>query len=249
MNSSTSAMIERRRQNAFASIWREDLDTVFVDVAEYYDKANTYASLGLLPKWQRRFIDGMILKPGDKVLDVCAGQNIVGIAMLKKQPGLDIHAADQSVSMQEEGKKVAESEGYSIDSHICDVHELPFPDNSFDVVTLQYASRHLRVADAFAEIKRVLKPGGRFYHCDMQRPPNTLIEKAYLFYLKWALTMLAKFFTTGSPTKEIEYFLNAIHLFYSHEELSDLLSELGFTQVKAQPIMFGAVALHEAMKP
>jgi SAM-dependent methyltransferase len=58
-------------------------------------------------------------------------------------------------------------------------HVLPFPDNHFDVVTLQYASRHLRVDRVFGEILRVLKPGGRFHHCDMLRPGNPLMERLY----------------------------------------------------------------------
>ena len=72
--------------------------------------------------------------------------------------------------MQRVGGRLAEGQGPRIHSVIGDVHELPFPDNHFDVVTLQWATRHLRALKVFSEIRRVLRPGGRFHHCDMLRP-------------------------------------------------------------------------------
>ena len=61
-------------------------------------------------------------------------------------------------------------ENLAIHARVCDAHVLPFPDNSFDAVTLQFASRHLEIIRAFKEINRVLKPDGLFCHNDMLRP-------------------------------------------------------------------------------
>ena len=170
---------EGARKCEFSKVWNNKLHAVFSDVAPYYDVASDVASLGLCSRWRAKFLAMVQVKPGDKVLDVCAGTNAVGIGLMKRQPNIHAHAIDQSSAMQEVGKGLARSLGFEIESTIGDAHHLPFPDDYFDVVTLQYASRHLRVVDAFTEIRRVLKPGGRFYHCDMLRPESKIVEALY----------------------------------------------------------------------
>jgi len=135
---------EQTRREEFTPIWQDTLDAVFADVAPYYDFASDVASLGLCSRWRRRFSTSVEVRPGDRVLDVCAGTNGVGIELLKRQPDLNVSAIDRSAAMQEEGGRRARARGFEIESHIGDVHILPFPDASFDVVTLPFASRHLR---------------------------------------------------------------------------------------------------------
>ncbi len=160
----------RERRYQFSVIWGDRLDAVFADVAPYYDFASNLASLGLCNWWRRRFVSFIEVAPGARVLDVCAGTNGVGIGLLQRQPDVRVFALDRSEAMQAVGDANTRALGFHIESIINDAHKLPFPDDCFDVVTLQWASRHLRVVDVFSEIKRVLKPGGRFYHCDVLRP-------------------------------------------------------------------------------
>lgn len=240
---------ELARKQAFETIWNQDIEGVFSDVARVYDRANDYASLGLLKGLRNRFISTIDVQPRQKVLDVCAGTNVIGIELLKKQPDLDLHAVDRSVAMQDVGRNRAQGHGFNIHSRICDVHSLPFDDNSFDVVTLQYATRHLRVIKVFSEIQRVLKPGGHFYHCDMLRPANKLVEEGYCLYLKVCLNLVSTAIRSGPEARRCrDYFVQAIRLFYSTEELSHLLTELGFSDVVGQSALGGTVAFHKACK-
>jgi demethylmenaquinone methyltransferase/2-methoxy-6-polyprenyl-1,4-benzoquinol methylase len=240
---------EYARQEAFEAIWESQINAVFADVAATYDKANDYASLGLLKSLRRRFIATIDVEPGQRVLDVCAGTNVVGIELLKKQPELDVYAVDRSDAMQQVGKQRAVRQGFDIKGRICDVHQLPFPDNHFDVVTLQYATRHLRVIDVFTEINRVLKPGGSFYHFDMLRPANKFIEDAYCLYLKGCLKTISWAIRSGPDAVACcDYFVDAIRLFYSTEELSRLLKDLGFYDVRGHSLLGGTVAMHKACK-
>ncbi|MES9844626.1 MAG: class I SAM-dependent methyltransferase [Candidatus Sedimenticola sp. PURPLELP] len=240
---------EAARRAAFEAIWENKINAVFADVAAVYDRANDFASMGTLKGLRRRFVATIDVEPGHRVLDVCAGTNVIGIELLKKQPELDVYAVDRSDAMQEVGKDLASQQGFEIKGRICDVHRLPFPDNHFDVVTLQYATRHLRVIDVFSEINRVLKPGGHFYHCDMLRPANRVIEESYYLYLKACLKMTS-WAIRSSPVAVSchNYFVEAIRLFYSTDELSQLLSELGFSDVIGQPMLGGTVAFHKACK-
>jgi len=241
---------EDNREQQFKQIWVEELDDVFSDVARYYDRANHVASLGLWNWLRNRFISSIDVQSGQKVLDVCAGTNAIGIALLGKQPELHIHAMDRSKAMQEVGQESARKLGMHIDSTIGDVHTLPFPDNHFDVVTLQYASRHLRIMNVCREIRRVLKPGGHFYHCDMLRPANKTVESCYYAYLRFCLNFTGLLFRSSISAHGCkQYFIDALRMFYSADELSDMFREVGFDEVSSRTLMSGMIGHHKAMKP
>ena len=130
------------------------------------------------------------------------------------------------------------------------MHRLPFPDRHFDIVTLQFASRHLRVRDVFKEIRRVLKPGGHFHHSDMLRPGNPLVEGLYYGYLRTCLAFTGFLFRSGPAALNCKkYFINALEMFYSAEELSQVLRELGYADVSAKTVFCGMLGFHRAVKP
>jgi demethylmenaquinone methyltransferase / 2-methoxy-6-polyprenyl-1,4-benzoquinol methylase len=240
---------ESAREARFNEIWNRELNEVFADVAPYYDRANDIATLGLCNWFRRSFLDTISVHPGERLLDVCAGTNAVGIALLQREPRLEVHAVDRSEAMQEVGRQRAQAKGLHIRSTIADVHALPFPDAHFDVVTLQFASRHLGVKRVFSEIRRVLKPGGRFHHCDMLRPANPIVEKLYYAYLRCCVAFTAFAFGSGRAALNCKkYFVEALEMFYSADELSILLEELGYCNVHAKTILAGVIASHCAVK-
>jgi demethylmenaquinone methyltransferase/2-methoxy-6-polyprenyl-1,4-benzoquinol methylase len=250
MNPPPVATREIAREERFNDVWTRELNDVFADVAPYYDRANYVASLGLWGWFLRKFMDTVDIKPGERVLDVCAGTNAIGIALLKREPTLEVHAIDRSEAMQEVGRRNAEALGFQIRSVIHDVHSLPYPDNSFDVVTLQFASRHLRIRRVAEEVRRVLKPGGRFYHSDMLRPGHPLVEKMYYAYLRFCLWFTGFVFRSGPAALNCKkYFIQALQMFYSPQELSDLLEDVGFRDVTATTVFSGMLGFHRAVKP
>ena len=240
---------ENVREHQFKQVWTQELDDVFADVARYYDQANHVASLGLWSWFRSSFLSTIEVKSGQRVLDVCAGTNAVGIALLNKQPDLEVHAIDRSRAMQEVGRERATQRGMHIESTIGDVHKLPFPDNHFDVVTLQYASRHLRIMDVAKEIQRVLKPGGHFHHSDMLRPGNKVVEELYYGYLRACLTFTAVIFRSGNAALNCrDYFISTLRMFYSADELSQLLKQVGFQEVASKTLLSGMVGFHKGTK-
>ena len=250
MNPPPVATREIAREERFSVVWTQELNDVFADVAPYYDRANTIASLGLWGWFLRSFMDTVDIRPGERMLDVCAGTNAIGIALLKREPTLEVHAIDRSAAMQEVGRRGAEALGLRIRSVIHDVHSLPYPDNSFDLVTLQFASRHLRIRRVAEEIRRVLKPGGRFYHSDMLRPGNRAVEKLYYAYLRFCLWFTGFVFRSGPAALNCkEYFIQALQMFYSAQELSDLLEDAGFHNVTSKTVFAGMLGFHRAVKP
>lgn len=244
------AVREQLREERFRGVWNQDLNDVFADVARYYDRANNVASLGLWKSFLRIFMSTIEVSPGQKVLDVCAGTNAIGIALLEREPTLAVHAIDRSLEMQQVGRQRAEERGFFIDGVIGDAHRLPFPDNHFDIVTLQYASRHLRVDRVFSEVFRVLKPGGRFYHCDMLRPSSPFVEKLYFAYLRFCLAFTGFFFRSSPVALNCKrYFIQTLSMFYTPAELSEVLSKVGFEDIRIRTIFTGMIGCHSAAKP
>lgn len=242
---------EQQRLSLFSQTWSQYVPKVFEDVPRYYRPGNIVASLGLWELWVWQFVRTVELQPQYKVLDVAAGTNSVGIRLLKKQHDISVTAIDRSKEMQEQGTIDAKKSGLHIESVIHDVHTLPFPDNSFDVITLQAASRHLQLDKVLPEIHRVLKPGGWFYHCDMLKPTNRILEWFYLRYLRFSLAYTALIFGSSEASRNCGgYFVEAIHHFYTPEELSSILNLIGFKNVKGRKSIWGGmVGFHSAQKP
>ena len=95
-----------------------------------------------------------------------------------------------------------------------------------------------------------LKPGGRFYHCDMLRPANRTVEELYYAYLRFCLWLTGFLFRSGPAALNCkDYFIQALRMFYSAQELSDLLEDTGFRDVTSKTVFYGMLGFHRAVKP
>jgi demethylmenaquinone methyltransferase / 2-methoxy-6-polyprenyl-1,4-benzoquinol methylase len=243
---------EDLRSHLFGETWRKLIPEVFRDVPVYYDKGNAVASLGQCSRWSNKFATAIHehLPRGAKVLDVCSGTHDIPLRLLGFDPTLEIHAVDGSSHMIAEGQRRARERNLTIHARVCDAHVLPFPDNSFDAVTLQFASRHLEIVRAFREIQRVLKPGGIFCHDDMLRPSSRIIEIPHLMYLHFSVWFTAKLFGSSAESlKCVGYFAEAIRNFYTPGELSELLDGIGFDVAESRSFLTGVMAYHISRKP
>ena len=242
---------EHHRRALFSHTWQAMIPDVFKDVPRYYRVGNAIASVGLWELWVWQFVGMIDVPTGGRVLDVCAGTNDIGIRLLRRRPDLAVTAIDRSREMQEEGQRRARKYGVAIESLIDDVHVLPFPDASFDAVTLQAASRHLQLDRLLPEILRVLKPGGSFYHCDMLKPKSRLVERLYLSFLHVSVSLTAALFGSSTVSRMCrDYFKHAIANFYTAEELSDVFKLVGFADVRCNKSLWkGMVAFHASRRP
>jgi len=243
---------EDLRSRMFADTWRTLIPEVFRDVPAYYDKGNAVASLGCCSRWSNRFTSAILkhLPRGAKVLDVCSGTHDIPLRLLAADPTLEIHTVDGSSHMTAEGQRRARERDLTIHANIGDAHVLPFPDNSFDAVTLQFASRHLEIVRALKEIDRVLKPGGIFCHNDMLRPSSRIIEIPYLIYLRFSVWFTAKLFGSSPESlKYVDYFAKAIRHFYTPSKFTALLKEIGFVRTETESFLTGVMSYHLSHKP
>jgi demethylmenaquinone methyltransferase/2-methoxy-6-polyprenyl-1,4-benzoquinol methylase len=250
MNVSVFVRHDKQRQQLFGPIWSDLIPKVFADVPEYYDKGNALASLGLCGWWSNRFAREITVMDEAVVLDVCSGTHDVARRLLGHNPKVRVFAVDRSPEMTRKGQSLAKESGLSINAAIADAHVLPYVDATFDAVTLQFATRHLRVVEVFREIHRVLKPGGVFHHNDMLRPRLRIIEKPYLWYLHLSLHMTAILFGSKNESKRcVNYFTESIRNYLKPDEMANLLQALGFEDVRHRSFLTGVLSYHIARKP
>jgi len=243
---------ENLRSHLFEETWRTSIPEVFRDVPSYYDRGNAVASLGNCSRWSNTFAIAIsrYLPRGAKVLDVCSGMHDIPLRLFAIDRGLEIHTVDGSEHMTAEGQRRAGERNLTIHARVCDAHVLPFRDNLFDAVTLQFASRHLEIIKVFKEIHRVLKPGGVFCHNDMLRPASRIIEVPYLIYLRFSVWFTAKLFGSSAESmKCVGYFADAIRHFYRPRELAALLEGVGFVGIESRDFLAGIMSYHISRKP
>ena len=243
---------EDLRSRLFGDTWRTLIPEAFRDLPTYYDKANAIASLGIFSRWSNKFAEAIHthLPRESKVLDVCSGTHDIPLRLLAMDPTLEIYTVDGSPHMTAEGQRRARERNLTIRAQICDAHTLPFPDDSFDAVTIQFASRHLEIIKSFKEIHRVLKPGGIFCHDDMLRPASRIVEVPYLIYLRFSVWLTGKLLRSSPESmKFIGYFMNAIRHFYTPGELTELLEEVGFVDIENRSFLTGILSYHISHKP
>ncbi|MDQ1353521.1 MAG: demethylmenaquinone methyltransferase / 2-methoxy-6-polyprenyl,4-benzoquinol methylase, partial [Acidobacteriota bacterium] len=163
-----------------------------------------------------------------------------------------IIAADFSAQMLAQAAAKIHEKGISnISFTFADALLLPFADNSFDAVTISFATRNLdahqgHLLQAFREFHRVLKPGGCFFNLETSQPPLKIIRWFFHLYVKLTVKPIG-WMISGSKSS-YAYLSSSIRSFYPAPELEALLYEAGFKTVVYQRFLFGAAAIHQACK-
>ena len=132
-----------------------------------------------------------------------------------------------------------------------DIKKLPYRDNSFDLVTISFATRNINVNQeklviSFKEFFRVLTPNGRFINLETSQPPFSPFKKMFHFFIKLFVKSIGSRIS-GSKTA-YAYLSKTIPRFYTAEQLAEILRTAGFGKVSFQRMMFGAAAIHQAWK-
>ncbi len=149
------------------------VDWVFDGVADRYDLGNDLMSLGWHAKWKDRLVHLAGPRPGERVLDLATGTGDVAIAVARRCAPGQVVGVDLNESMLRLARKKHPPDVTNLEWQVGDATALPFPDASFDLVTIGYAGRGFPSWErVLAEVWRVLRPGGRFVNLDFARPPN-----------------------------------------------------------------------------
>jgi len=207
---------------------------MFDRIAPVYDLMNRVMTMGLDQRW-RRLTARAVVSPGDRVLDACCGTG--DLALAARAAGGEVTGLDFSERMLERARRKAPE----LEWVRGDMLELPFPGESFDAATVGFGVRNVTDLErGLAELRRVLRPGGRLAILEITRPRGPLRA----FYRLWfdVLIPLAGKILPGG--KAYTYLPASVRRFPGPEELAELMARHGFRDVSFRRLAGGIVALH-----
>jgi demethylmenaquinone methyltransferase / 2-methoxy-6-polyprenyl-1,4-benzoquinol methylase len=220
---------------------------VFHSVAKNYDLMNDLMSLGLHRAWKAFTIEASGVAPGMKVLDIAGGTGDLARAFAKRVGASgQVWLTDINSSMLLEGRNRLLDEGLILPVALADAESLPFPDDSFDLVSVAFGLRNMTHKDrALAEMRRVTKPGGKVLVLEFSKVVKPLAG-AYDAYSFKVLPWLGKMFANDSGS--YQYLAESIRMHPDQEALAGLMQTAGLSRVRYHNLTGGVVALHIGTK-
>jgi demethylmenaquinone methyltransferase/2-methoxy-6-polyprenyl-1,4-benzoquinol methylase len=223
---------------------------VFHSVASRYDMMNDLMSGGIHRIWKRFTIELSGVRKGNAVLDIAGGTgdlaarfaDIVG-------PGGRVVLADINDSMLRVGRDKLLDRGRqgNLEFVQADAQFLPFPDDSFDCITIAFGLRNVTDKDtALRSMLRVLKPGGRLLVLEFSKPGSELLSKAYDTYSFRILPVMGRLVANDSDS--YQYLAESIRMHPDQETLKGMMEEAGFSRCEFHNMTGGIVALHKGIK-
>lgn len=231
------------------------IDNVFTQAAPFYDRMNTWMSLGLHHTWKDVFVQAIhwqALAPKKQLtfLDMACGTGDIAARLMQKShfykltPNMTL--ADKNEAMLLKGQEKHAFKKWTWCTQ--DAEKLSFKKNMFDLYTIAFGLRNVPDKKAaLSEALRVLKPGGFFYCLEFSQPQKPLFNFLYQGYLKTWIPLLA--LTLTNTPSAYRYLTDSIQTFPKATLLEEMLLQTGFHQTGFQLLHEGIVAIHWGQKP
>ena len=209
----------------------QTIHTMFNMLAQNYDKINNIMSFGTHKIAKFKSLSNLNIKPHDNILDLCCGTGDLSNMLKQIQPDCCVTGMDFSEQML----KIARNKNSNIKFIQGDATDIPFYDNSFDIVTMGFGLRNIQNAEkAVEEIYRILKPKGQFLHLDFGK--KNLITR---IHNKLIPLMVNNFTDTPSAYK---YLVKSKEIFPEPKDLIKDFESKGFKLQKREDYFFGVIS-------
>ncbi|ANK83555.1 MAG: bifunctional demethylmenaquinone methyltransferase/2-methoxy-6-polyprenyl-1,4-benzoquinol methylase [Rhizobiales bacterium NRL2] len=222
---------------------------VFRSVAGRYDLMNDLMSGGVHRLWKERFVASLRPRPGERVLDLAGGTGDIARRILERTGGAaKVTLCDINEAMVAAGRDRLIDRGVvrGIDWVVGDAEALPFPDHRFDAVTIAFGIRNVtRIPKALTEMRRVLKPGGRFY-CLEFSSVRAALRPAYDVYSFQVLPRLGRL--VAGDEAAYRYLAESIRRFPDQRAFAAMIEEAGFRRVAHEDLTGGVAAIHHGWR-
>lgn len=223
-----------------------DVAAMFGRIAPWYDFLNRLLSFGLDRHWRNRLVSRSILCSTNRVLDLAAGTLDVSQQISRRHAAASVLAMDFSLPMLRRGAQKMHRSAYLA---VCaNAVSLPLPAESVDSVSLAFGIRNIVPRSAaFAEVIRVLVPGGRLCILEFGSGQARIWGGVYNFYLRQILPRVGRMVSKDGLA--YGYLAQTIQAFPTAERLAEELQQAGFEGVAFERLSSGIVYLHTAEKP
>ena len=223
---------------------------VFSSVAKNYDVMNDLMSMGLHRLWKRFALQIAAVRPGERVLDVAGGTADLAAAHARAvgpaAGGGQVWLTDINRAMLEIGRDRLLDQGHTVPTAQCDAEQLPFADGHFDCVTVAFGLRNMTHKEAaLAEMRRVLRPGGRLLVLEFSTVWRPL-QSAYDVYSFKLLPWLGE--RVAGDAGSYRYLAESIRVHPDQETLKGMMERAGLSRVEYFNLAAGVVALHRGYK-
>jgi demethylmenaquinone methyltransferase/2-methoxy-6-polyprenyl-1,4-benzoquinol methylase len=233
----------------------DQVNKLFTSIAGRYDLVNDLQSFGLHRYWKRRIVRLARVTPGDTALDVCCGTGDLAFALVRAGAsvvGLDFNEAMLRIA-QTRKKTSEQNQRNRLDALSAvrfvqgDAQQLPFPDCSFNIVTIGYGLRNLTSWEiGFREMARVARPGGRLLVLDFGKPDNAVIRGIYFGYLKIFVPLLGRIFCGNASA--YSYILDSLKVYPAQNGVFEEMRKLDLEDVRIINILGGMMSINYGVK-
>ena len=220
---------------------------VFDSVAHRYDIMNDLMSGGMHRLWKSFTIARSGVREGSRVLDVAGGTGDLSLAFAKKvgHSG-QVWLTDINHAMLARGRDRMIDHGLAMPAAQCNAEKLPFPDDYFDCVTVAFGLRNMTHKDlALAEMRRVLRPGGRLLVLEFSQIWKPLAPVYDLYSFK-VIPRIGEIITKDADS--YRYLAESIRVHPDQETLKGMMENAGLEKVEYFNLTLGVVALHRGFK-
>ena len=223
---------------------------IFSEIATRYDLFNALSSFGIYRSWLRRVARTCSCTGSERVLDVAGGTGDVTFELCDACPPASVELTDFTPAMLDvaaERIAAGANMGVPVSRREVDAHNLPYADESFDLVTCAYGIRNFSDRRrAMREAARVLVPGGRYVVLEFGTPPNPVWRALYRVYLQHMIPFIGGLLT--GDRAGFEYLRDSIKGFPPQDNIAREIREAGFSQVSYENCTGGIAAVYTAVK-
>lgn len=224
----------------------EQVRSMFNDIAQNYDLANTVMSAGVHHLWRKTLVQWSRAMRGDRVLDCATGTGDLAIEF-KRAVGTEgvVVGTDFSPGMLAPAPAKAAKLGLDIKFEQADVTQLPYTDSSFDISSISFGIRNVEdPVKGLSELARVVRPGGIVMVLEFGQPRIPGFREAYNFYSKHVLPKVGGWVT--GRRKAYEYLQDSSAQFPCRDEFVSLMNQTGrFSRIEYRPVSFGIAYLYK----
>lgn len=222
---------------------------MFDNISQRYDLLNRIMTMRIDVIWRKKAIRSLRSVRPQLMLDVATGTGDFAIESLRILKPRKIIGLDISAGMLQVAREKIEKKGLSQQIEVMqgDSESLPFPDATFDAVTVAFGVRNFEnLEQGLSEINRVLKPGGKAVILELSNPTRFPVKQLYHIYFHRIVPAIGRLISKDSSA--YTYLPESVAKFPDGQRFADITRKVGFQQTRVRPQTFGFCTIYEATK-